>query len=155
MAWLARPGPPHSLTSSPITTLAGTVPGTRGPGITGRRSTRCHTWSIHLHRALLGPHRARPTLLHSPGKAASSPRSAEGVTQTHTWKAISRGSVSQQTWPLWTAQQATTPTIREAMQDDAHVLGLDPAKLCSHPGSVSSWPCDPSKTLVLPEPVKP
>lgn len=107
-----------------------------GPGITGRGSTRCHTWSTDLHPwlGLLG---VGPTLLHSPGQAASPPRGAEGVTQTHTWKATSRGSVSQQTWPLWTAQEATTPTITEAMQGDAHFLALDPARLCSHSGSLS------------------
>lgn len=31
-AWLPRPVPPHSLASSHITALAGTEPGTRGPG---------------------------------------------------------------------------------------------------------------------------
>lgn len=41
-------------------------------------------------------------------------RGAEGVTQTHAQKATSRGSLSQQPWPLWMAQQATAPTIREA-----------------------------------------
>lgn len=154
-ASLPRPVPPHSLASSPITALAGTEPGTRGPGITGGGSARCHAWPTDLHQPLLGLHRARPTLLHSPGQAALSPRSAEGVTRTHAWKATSRGSVSQQTWPLWTAQQAATPTIREALQDDAHFLALDLAKLCSHPGSFFQWPCDLGKTQVPPEPVKP
>lgn len=35
------------------------------------------------------------------------------------------------------SQQATTPTIREATQNDAHFLALDSARLCSYPGSLS------------------
>lgn len=65
-----RAEPPGFLASSPIMALAGTEPATQVPEIAGGGSTRCHAWSSDLHHPRLGPHRAKPTLLHSPGQAA-------------------------------------------------------------------------------------
>ena len=62
-----RAEPPGFLASSPIMALAGTEPATQVPEIAGEGSTRCHAWSSDLHHPRLGPHRAKPTLLHSPG----------------------------------------------------------------------------------------
>lgn len=61
---------PGFLASSPIAALAGTEPATPAPETAGGGATRCHTWSTDLHHPRLGPPRAKPTLLHSPGQAA-------------------------------------------------------------------------------------
>ena len=117
-----RAEPPSSLASSPVTVVAGTEPGTKGtlgplaevqPGATLAPliSTDCCWGPQGYSRPAAQP---RVSCLAAQRPSCLMPSGAEGVTQTHAQKATSRESLSRQPWPLWMAQQATAPTIREA-----------------------------------------
>lgn len=136
MVWLPRPVPPSSLASSPITELGGTKPGIEGapgslaevqPGATPGPLISIHSW---------GCSGLDPPCCTALGKLPHLPGVPKGLHKLILGKPQAEGR-SLSRLGLYGQLSKPQPPQLQRPRRMTLFLALDPARLCSHSGSLS------------------